>query len=59
MLNTLIDVHAAGCAGNYFDGNFPCPKCGGMIQLTILDRTSTGSQIVCSCGQGIEFRWKI
>ena len=54
MANTLIDVRAPGCAGNNFDGYRKCPKCGMVMQLTIQNRTSTGFEAVCSCGQPVK-----
>ena len=53
MADTLIDVRAPGCAGNEFDWYCKCPKCGAPIQLTIQNRTSTGFDAVCSCGQKV------
>ena len=54
MADTLIDVRAPGCAGNNFDGHCSCPKCGAVMQLTIQNRTSTGFEAVCSCGQVVK-----
>jgi hypothetical protein len=60
MTNALIDVHAPGCAGNYFDGHYKCPNCGECIQFTTQNRTSgVSSEAVCArCGRAIELRWR-
>ena len=54
MADPPIDVRAPGRAGNNFDGYCKCPKCGVVMQLTIQNRTSTGFEAVCSCGQPIK-----
>jgi hypothetical protein len=54
MADTRIDVRAPGCAGNYFDGYCECPKCGAVMQLTIQNRTRTGFEAACSCGQVVK-----
>jgi hypothetical protein len=49
MDNTLIDVRAPGCAGDYFYGYCDCPECGAPIAFTL----STGFKVVCACGQPV------
>jgi hypothetical protein len=56
MADRLIDVQAAGPAGNNLGGHCKCPKCGAVMQLTIQNRTSTGFEAVCSCGQAVKGR---
>jgi len=54
MADTPIDVRVPGRAGNNFDRYWKCPKCGAVMQLTIQNRTITGFDAVCSCGQPVK-----